>query len=116
MNGLNEAQENSEIITEIKENEKKTESSRNGVKKMNPDFLMDVPVEISVEVGRIKMPFKEVVSLESGSVININKSPQEPMIIYANGKAVGKGEMVMIDDFVGVRITSFEKEEKNENQ
>lgn len=92
-------------FVETKKNEEKTS------KKIDQSFIMDIPVEISFEIGKITMLFKDVIALETGSVININKSPQEPLTIYANGKEVGKGEIVMLDDSVGIRILSW-KEEK----
>lgn len=84
--------------------EEKNSQPKDNHQKINQEMVMDVPVEISIEIARVEMLLKDVLNLETGSIININKSPQDPVEIYVNGKAVGKGEIVMLDEFVGVRI------------
>jgi len=73
-------------------------------KKIDENILLELPVELSVEIGRIKMSFKDLSSLEIGSVININKSPDDLLTIYANGKPIALGEIVMLEEFTGIRI------------
>lgn len=71
------------------------------------DILMDIPLEISVELGRVRMMVKEVIELGSGSIIEIDKAAGEPVDIMVNGRLVAKGEVVVIEDNFGVRITEI---------
>jgi flagellar motor switch protein FliN/FliY len=85
----------------INENQKNNSQE---TQKIDANILLELPVELSVEIGRIRMSFKDLSSLEIGSVININKSPDDLMTIYANGKAIALGEIVMLEEFTGIRI------------
>jgi flagellar motor switch protein FliN len=71
------------------------------------DLLMDIPLEISVELGRVKMLVKEVVELGSGSIVEIDKAAGEPVDVMVNGRLVARGEVVVIEDNFGVRITEI---------
>jgi len=71
------------------------------------DILMDVPLEISVELGRTSMVVKEVVDLGVGSIVEIEKAAGEPVDIFVNGRLVARGEVVVIEDNFGVRITEI---------
>jgi len=71
---------------------------------LNLDSLLDIPVEISVEIGRTKMAIGELLSLSKGSIIELNKVAGEPVDIYVNEKLLGKGEMVVVNERLGVRI------------
>jgi len=73
----------------------------------NINLIIDVPLEVSVELGRTKRSIKEILQLGTGSVIELNKMPGEPVDILVNGKMVAKGEVVVIDDNFGVRITDI---------
>lgn len=68
------------------------------------DILMDIPLEISVELGRVKMLVKDVVDLGSGSIVEIDKAAGEPVDVLVNGRLVARGEVVVIEDNFGVRI------------
>lgn len=70
-------------------------------------LLMDIPLEISVELGRVKMLVKEVVELGAGSVIEIDKAAGEPVDVMVNGRLVARGEVVVIEDNFGVRLTEI---------
>lgn len=67
--------------------------------------LLDVPVQISVEVGRTKMTLGELVQLGPGSLIELDRAAHEPADILVNGRVVAHGEIVTIDRNYGVRIT-----------
>lgn len=69
--------------------------------------LLDIPLEISVELGRVKMLVSDVVELGSGSVIEVEKSAGEPVDVLVNGRLVARGEVVVIEDNFGVRITEI---------
>lgn len=71
------------------------------------DILMDVPLEVSVELGRTKLVVKEVVDLGIGSIVEIEKAAGEPVDILVNGRLVARGEVVVIEDNFGVRITEI---------
>lgn len=71
------------------------------------EILMDIPLQISVELGRVKMVVKDVVELGSGSIIEIDKAAGEPVDVLVNGKVVARGEVVVIEDNFGVRITEI---------
>lgn len=71
------------------------------------DMLLDIPLEISVELGRLRMLVKDVVELGTGSIIEIDKAAGEPVDVLVNGRLVAKGEVVVIEDNFGVRITEI---------
>lgn len=70
--------------------------------------LMDVPVHVTVEVGRTKISLGELSRLSPGSLLELDREAHEPADILVNGKIVARGEIVTIDDSYGVRITSVE--------
>ena len=71
------------------------------------ELLLDVPLEISVELGRVKMLVKDVVELGTGSIVEIDKASGEPVDVMVNGKLVARGEVVVIEDNFGVRVTEI---------
>ena len=71
------------------------------------EVLLDVPLEISVELGRVKMMVREVLDLGTGSIIEVDKAAGEPVDVMVNGRLVAKGEVVVIEDNFGVRITEI---------
>ena len=68
--------------------------------------LLDVPVQVTVEVGRVRMSLGELVKLAPGSLVELEREAHEPADILVKGKTVARGEIVTIDDSYGVRITS----------
>jgi len=78
----------------------------------NLDLLRDVPIQISVELGRTRMLIKDLLSLSSGSIIELEKLAGEPVDILANGRLIAKGEVIVIDENFGVRITEILNPEK----
>lgn len=78
----------------------------------NLDLLKDVPIQVSVELGRTKMLIKDLLALSSGSIIELEKLAGEPVDILVNGKLIAKGEVVVIDENFGVRITEIISPEK----
>ncbi|BDR67506.1 flagellar motor switch phosphatase FliY [Clostridium tetani] len=73
----------------------------------NIDLIMDVPLDISVVLGRTKLNIKEILNLGTGSLIELDKLAEEPVEILVNGKPVAFGEVVVIDENFGVRITDI---------
>ena len=73
----------------------------------NIDLILDVPLEISVVLGRTKKSIKDILSLGTGSLVELDKLAEEPVEILVNGKRVAYGEVVVVDENFGVRITSI---------
>ncbi len=71
---------------------------------LNMESLLDISVEISVEIGRAKMPIGELLSLSKGSIIELNKVAGESVDILVNEKLLGRGEIVVVNEKLGVRI------------
>jgi flagellar motor switch protein FliN/FliY len=69
------------------------------------EFVMDVPIEVSVEIGRKKMRIAEILRVGAGSVLELNKTAGEPLDIYVNNRIVARGEAVVVGDHYGVRLT-----------
>ncbi len=76
------------------------------VVKKNYDIMLDVPLHISVELGRTKSTIKDVIDLTKGSIVELNKIAGEQVEIYVNDKFVAKGEVIVIEDRFGVRVTN----------
>jgi len=70
-------------------------------------LLFDVPLNITVELGRVNLNLREVLELHQGSLIQLDKLAGEPLDIYANGKLIARGEVVVIEENFGVRITEI---------
>src|SRR5262245_28202833 len=73
------------------------------------DNLLGVPVRVTVEVGRARLTLAELVRLQAGSLVALDRDAHEPVDILVNGKIVARGEVVTIDARYGVRVTSVEK-------
>ena len=71
------------------------------------EVLLDVPLTISVELGRVSMKVQEVIDLGPGSIIEIDKAAGEPIDILVNGRLVARGEVVVVEDNFGVRVTEI---------
>jgi flagellar motor switch protein FliN/FliY len=71
------------------------------------DLLLDVPLELSVELGRTRMSIQELLSLGPGSVIELDKVAGEPLDILVNNRLVARGEAVVVNDKFGIRITDI---------
>lgn len=70
-------------------------------------FLKDIPVTISVELGRVQMNIEEVLFLTIGSTIMLKRQVNEPIDLLVNGKLIGHGEVVAVDENFGIRITDI---------
>jgi len=77
------------------------------VQKENVDRLMDVSLSVSVELGRKQMQIKEILDLGPGKIIELDKLAGEPVDLLVNGKLLAKGEVVVVDENFGVRITDL---------
>ncbi len=73
----------------------------------NIGLIMDVPLHVTVELGRRRMLVKDVLELGKGSLIELDKLAGEPVDVFVNGKLIAKGEVVVIDENFGVKVTSI---------
>jgi flagellar motor switch protein FliN/FliY len=71
------------------------------------DFILDIPLEISVELGRTRMVINDLLQLGQGSVVELSKLAGEPLEIFVNGKLVARGEVVVVNEKFGVRVTDI---------
>ena len=77
-------------------------SSANDV---NLDVILDVSVTLSMEVGRARIPIRNLLQLNQGSVVELERAAGEPMDVYANGTLVAHGEVVVVNERFGIRLT-----------
>ena len=82
-------------------------TSLNQSEARNLDMLLDIPLQVTVELGRTKRSVKEILELASGSIIELDKLAGEPVDILVNSRLIAKGEVVVIDENFGVRITDI---------
>lgn len=75
--------------------------------KRDLDFILDIPLEVSAELGRTKLLINELLQLGQGSVVELNKLAGEPLEIYVNSKLVARGEAVVINEKFGIRLTDI---------
>jgi flagellar motor switch protein FliN/FliY len=73
----------------------------------NLDLLMDVPLDFSVVLGNSRKSIKDILSLGVGSVVELDKLTDEPLEVYVNSKLIAKGEVVVINENFGIRITNI---------
>ncbi|MDO9593024.1 MAG: flagellar motor switch protein FliN [Erysipelotrichaceae bacterium] len=73
----------------------------------NIDLIMDVSLEVSVVLGKTKKTIQEILSLSRGSIVELNKFAEEPLQVYVNDKLIAKGEVVVINENFGIRITNI---------
>ncbi len=73
----------------------------------NLDLLLDVNLQISVELGRSRLKFRDVLNLAQGSVVELARQSSEPVDIMVNGALLATGEVVVVDDHFAVRITKL---------
>lgn len=73
----------------------------------NIEFILDIPLEISVELGRTKMLINELLKLGQGSVIELSKLAGETLEVLANQKLIARGEVVVVDEKYGIRLTEI---------
>lgn len=83
------------------------EDHRIVLEKKNISLIMDVPLQVTVELGRTRKLIKDILAFGPGSIIELDKLAGEPVDILVNGKAIAKGEVVVIDESFGVRITDI---------
>jgi flagellar motor switch protein FliN/FliY len=76
-----------------------------GQRPANLDFILDIPLEITVELGRTRMMINELLKLGQGSVIELTKPAGDTLEILANNRLIAKGDVVVVNDKYGIRLT-----------
>ena len=90
----------------IQPGELKNNTQPNG-KPLDLDFILDIPLQVKVEVGRTQLMIQELLALSKGSVVELNKLLGEPFEVLVNDKLVARGEVVVVNDRFGVRLTDI---------
>ena len=83
------------------------DNSKEAVSESNMEFLLDIPLEISIELGRTRMLIDQLLKLSQGSVIELSKYAGETLEILANQKVIAKGEVVVVNEKYGIRLTEI---------
>ena len=77
------------------------------IEKYDLDLILDIHLDVSVELGRVKILVNDLLQLGQGSIIELNKSVGEPLEIYINNKLITMGEVVVVDESFGIRVTDI---------
>ncbi len=85
----------------------KTEVNEPELDKKNLDFILDIPLQVTVELGRTKLLVKDVLQLNQGAVVELSKLAGEPLDIFVNSKLVARGEAVVVNEKFGVRLVDI---------
>lgn len=72
---------------------------------LNLDVILDVSVSLSLEVGRARLPIRNLLQLNQGSVVELERGAGEPLDVFVNGTLIAQGEVVVVNDRFGVRLT-----------
>ena len=76
-----------------------------GGKDLNLEVILDVPVTLSMEVGRTRIPIRNLLQLNQGSVVELDREAGEPLDVFVNGTLIAHGEVVVVNDKFGIRLT-----------
>ena len=72
---------------------------------VNLDVILDVPVTLSMEVGRTRIPIRNLLQLNQGSVVELDREAGEPLDVFVNGTLIAHGEVVVVNEKFGIRLT-----------
>ncbi len=73
----------------------------------NMDVVLDIKVQVTVQLGSCELPMREVFSLNSGSVLQLRQQAKDPVGLLVNGRLIGYGEVVVVEDNFGIKITEL---------
>jgi flagellar motor switch protein FliN/FliY len=74
---------------------------------MNLDLILDIPVTVSIELGRTRLVVEDILRLGQGSVVELDKLAGEPLEVLVQGRPIGKGEVVVVNEKFGIRLTDI---------
>ncbi|OFZ24962.1 MAG: flagellar motor switch protein FliN [Bdellovibrionales bacterium RIFOXYB1_FULL_37_110] len=94
-------------VKEMADDIKAGDDALNKLKIQNLDFILDIPLKVTVELGRTTVIVKDLLQLGQGSVLELDKLAGEPLEILVNGKLVAKGEVVVVNEKFGIRLTDI---------
>ncbi|WP_457621899.1 flagellar motor switch protein FliN [Persephonella sp.] len=94
---------------EVAEEEKPVETIQKavGLEQEKLDLLMDIPLEVSVEIGSTHLPLEEILKLNPNNIVELDKFINQPVDLKVNGKLIAKGELYTVEDHFGIKITSI---------
>ncbi len=97
------------VAVELKELHESSEATNQqvNIKDRNLNLILDIPLKVTVELGRTRMPVSELLNLTQGSVIELSKLAGEPMEVLVNDKLIARGEAVVVNEKFGVRLTDI---------
>ena len=85
---------------------KRPAAGKEGERNMkNLEFLLDIPLNVSVEVGRTRILIKDLLQMREGNVVELDKLAEEPLDVYVNSRLIARGEAVLVNDKFGIRLT-----------
>ena len=100
-------QEQKDAIGQLADEIKTGDDALNKLKIQNLDFILDIPLNVSVELGRTQVVIKDLLQLGQGSVLELDKLAGEPLEVIVNGKLVARGEVVVVNEKFGIRLTDI---------
>lgn len=99
--------EQADVISQLADQIKTGDDALNKLKVQNLDFILDIPLKVSVELGRAQVVIKDLLQLGQGSVLELDKLAGEPLEVLVNGKLVARGEVVVVNEKFGIRLTDI---------
>jgi len=100
-------QDQKDAIGQLADQIKTGDDALNKLKVQNLDFILDIPLKVSVELGRSQVVIKDLLQLGQGSVLELDKLAGEPLEVLVNGKLVARGEVVVVNEKFGIRLTDI---------
>jgi flagellar motor switch protein FliN/FliY len=100
-------EQNKNAIGQLADQIKAGDDAINKLKIQNLDFILDIPLKVSVELGRTRVIIKDLLQLGQGSVLELDKLAGEPLEVLVNGKLVARGEVVVVNEKFGIRLTDI---------
>ncbi len=94
-------------ISKLADQVKIGDNAINKLRVQNLDFILDVPLQVTAELGRAKVNIKDLLQLGQGSILPLDKLAGEPLEILVNGKVIARGEVVVVNEKFGVRLTDI---------
>jgi flagellar motor switch protein FliN/FliY len=86
-------------------NDLRDKGGSDSVRDVNLEVILDVPVTLSMEVGRTRIPIRNLLQLNQGSVVELDRAAGEPLDVFVNGTLVAHGEVVVVNEKFGIRLT-----------
>ncbi len=84
-----------------------SEANETSLDRKNLEFILDIPLQVTVELGRTKLLVKDILQLNQGAVVELTKLAGEPLDIFVNSKLVARGEAVVVNEKFGVRLVDI---------